>query len=196
MLDGQPIAFQAPALRVLAYHKPVGLIATAQDPQGRPTIFRNLPSIPGLHSVGRLDLNSEGLLLLTNDGDLTLHLTHPRYGHRKRYVVHLEGGPITSTEAASLRRGVALDDGPARADEVNIHPKGCEVVLHEGRNRQVRRMLKAIGRDVLRLIRTEHGGVNLGMLPIGGWRDLTEAEIKALRYAPTQAASKTNRRAT
>jgi len=195
MLDGQPVAADAPETRVLAYHKPVGLIATAHDPQGRPTIFRDLPRIPGLHSVGRLDLNSEGLLLLTNDGDLTLRLTHPRYEHHKRYVVHLEGGPLTPAEAAALRRGVRLEDGPARADDVRPHPQGCEMVLHEGRNRQVRRMIAAVGRSVRRLIRTEHASVQLGDLKPGHWRDLDETETAALRYAPSEAARAAKRRA-
>lgn len=194
-LDDQAVADEAPETRILAYHKPVGVIASAQDPQGRPTIFRDLPRIPGLHSVGRLDLNSEGLLLLTNDGDLTLRLTHPRYGHQKRYVVHLEGGALTPSETATLRRGVKLEDGLARADEIKIHPKGCEVVLHEGRNRQVRRMIGAVGRHVLRLIRTQHAGVALGDLQPGRWRDLNETEKAALRYAPDDTAHAVNWRA-
>jgi 23S rRNA pseudouridine2605 synthase len=134
--------------------------------------------------VGRLDLDSEGLLLLTDDGDLTQRLTHPRFEHRKRYRAWCRGGTLSTDAAGRLRQGVRLEDGAARADRVEPAPGGCVIDVHEGRKRQVRRMLAAVGFEVQRLLRTEVAGIELGDLPEGAWREATPEERRALGYAP------------
>jgi 23S rRNA pseudouridine2605 synthase len=182
-LDGRPIA-RPQVGTVLLLHKPPGVVTTADDPQGRPTVLALVPNLPGLHPVGRLDLDSEGLLLLTDDGDLTQRLTHPRFEHPKRYRVRCREGTLSTDAAERLRRGVRLDDGPARADRVEPAPGGCEIDLHEGRKRQVRRMLAAVGYTVERLLRTEVAGIELGDLAVGAWREATPEERRALGYAP------------
>lgn len=180
-LDGRPVRPEG-AVTVYLLNKPPGVVATAHDPQGRPTVMDLVPSVPGLHTVGRLDLDSEGLLLLTTDGDLTMRLTHPRYGHRKRYRVWCREGAVPDEALARLRSGVELDDGPAAADVARAASGGCVIELHEGRNRQVRRMLRAVGFEVRRLVRTRHGGVSLGNLEPGAWREPTPPEWAALGY--------------
>jgi 23S rRNA pseudouridine2605 synthase len=169
---------------VLVLHKPRGVVSTAHDPRGRPTVMQLVPDLPGLHPVGRLDRDSEGLLLLTDDGELTLRLTHPRYEHRKRYRAWCRGGPPDAEGLARLRRGVELDDGPARADRVRPAAGGVWIDLHEGRNRQVRRMLEAVDRPVERLLRTRVGPIELGDLPPGAWREARPEELRALGYDP------------
>jgi 23S rRNA pseudouridine2605 synthase len=182
-LDGRPVV--APTGRtVLLLHKPAGVVTTADDPQGRPTVTSLVPRRPGLHPVGRLDLDSEGLLLLTDDGDLTLRLTHPRYEHAKRYRVWCAEGTVDGAALRRLRRGVELHDGPARADAADTAPGGCTIELHEGRNRQVRRMLEAVGYTVERLLRTHVAGVELGDLAPGAWREATREELAGLGYDP------------
>ncbi|MBX6365082.1 MAG: rRNA pseudouridine synthase [Gemmatimonadetes bacterium] len=174
------------ARRWIALHKPVGYVTTRKDPEGRPTIYDLLPSeFHGLFYVGRLDYNSEGLVLLTNDGDGAHRLTHPRYGVERVYEVDVEG----QVPAAALRRletGVMLEDGPARAERAIRRP-GAEpgtsrlhVTLREGRKREVRRMLQAIGHPVRRLVRIQYGAVKLGALAPGAWRHLTSNETLAL----------------
>lgn len=182
-LDGRPVV-APPGRSVLLLHKPAGVVTTADDPQGRPTVMRLVPRRPGLHPVGRLDLDSEGLLLLTDDGDLTLRLTHPRYEHVKRYRVWCAEGPVDVGALRRLRRGVELEDGPARADAAHAAPGGCTIELHEGRNRQVRRMLAAVGYTVERLLRTHVSGVGLGDLAPGAWREATPEELARLGYDP------------
>jgi 23S rRNA pseudouridine2605 synthase len=182
-LDGRPVA-RPRVGTVLLLHKPAGVVTTAHDPQGRPTVFSLVPDLPGLHPVGRLDLDSEGLLLLTDDGELTQRLTHPRFEHRKRYRAWCREGTLSATAAARLRRGVRLEDGMARADRIEPAPGGCEIALHEGRKRQVRRMLAAVGYRVERLVRTDVAGIELGGLPVGAWREATPEELRALGYAP------------
>lgn len=183
-LDGRPIGPPSTGT-VLLLHKPAGVVSTADDPHGRPTVMDLVPPLPGLHTVGRLDADSEGLLLLTDDGELTLRLTHPRYGHRKRYRVWCRGGTLDRAALDRLARGVRLDDGRARADRVRPAPGGAWIDLHEGRNRQVRRMLEAVGRPVERLLRTDVGPLRLGDLAPGAWRHATPEERAALGYDPS-----------
>ena len=160
-------------------YKPVGILSSVSDDRGRETVIDLLPKVPGLHPVGRLDLESEGLLLVTNDGALTLQLTHPRYEHEKEYRVWCDA-PLSEREMHALRSGVELDDGSARAFTVQPSPGGCTVVLREGRNREVRRMLAALGFTVTRLMRTRVAHLTLGDLQPGEYRQLTEADLKPL----------------
>ena len=183
-LDGHVVSGAAAPV-VYLFHKPPGVVSTAADPQGRPTVMQMVPRVPGLHTVGRLDRDSEGLLLLTTDGDLTLRLTHPRYEHRKRYRAWCREGTVSGEALAALRRGVELDDGPARADVARTAPGGCVIEIHDGRTRQVRRMLGAVGHEVIRLVRTRHGGIDLGELEPGAWRVPTAAERTVLGYDPS-----------
>lgn len=163
-------------------NKPRGIVTTAKDELGRQTVLTLLPATPGLHPVGRLDRDSEGLLLLTTDGDLTLLLTHPRYRHEKEYRVWCKQGTVTGEALTRLRRGVELDDGPAEALAARPAPGGAVVVLAEGRKRQVRRMLAAVGYDVERLVRTRMGKLELGSLQPGQWRRVDARELSALGY--------------
>jgi len=169
-------------------HKPVGVIVTAHDPQGRPTVFELVGEETGarrLFSVGRLDMDSSGLLLLTDDGDLAQRLAHPRHGLSKEYRVTVSGVP---DEAAlrSLRQGVSLDGRPARALQVEVLQQqgrlsSLRVVVAEGRNRQVRRMLEGVGHPVIDLRREAFGPIRLGRLKVGAWRHLRPAEVAALQ---------------
>lgn len=173
-----------PDLRTYALHKPRGVVTTASDPQGRETVAAYYPEGPRVFPVGRLDRDSEGLLLLTNDGDLANLLTHPRYGVEKEYLAEVEGRP----KPAELRRlveGVALEDGLARA--VSAKPAGesggrgaVRVVMTEGRKREVRRMLASVGLPVRRLVRVRIGPVRLGRLGPGSVRPLEPLEVAAL----------------
>ncbi len=182
-LDGKRV--EVPAGRVvLVLHKPPGVVTTQNDPQGRPTVMDLVPASPGLHPVGRLDRDSEGVLLLTDDGELTLRLTHPRYEHTKRYRAWCAHGTVDGAALARLRHGIELEDGVARADRARPADGGCRIDLHEGRNRQVRRMLEAVGHPVVRLVRTRVGPVELGELEAGAWREATPEELRALGYDP------------
>ncbi len=181
-LDGRELAGAEP--RVLyAVHKPVGVLSTARDTHGRPTVVGLVPSRGlRLYPVGRLDADSSGLILLTNDGELANRLTHPRYEVAKAYRARLAGPPIKDTALATLRAGVQLEDGPtARARVRRIGPHEIELTIHEGRNRQVRRMCEAVGHRVLELRRVGFGPLRLGDLPPGGHRRLTQAEAESLR---------------
>ena len=184
LLDGSRVV-RSRNLLVLVLHKPAGVLSTTHDPHGRQTVMGLVPAAPGLHPVGRLDLDSEGLLLLSDDGELTLRLTHPRYGHGKRYRVWCEGGTIDESTRRRLLHGVELSDGPARAVQVGAAPGGAWIELGEGRKRQVRRMFDAVGRPVTRLLRTRVGPVDLGDLAPGAWREATPEEREALRYDPS-----------
>jgi 23S rRNA pseudouridine2605 synthase len=184
LLDGvavRPVAEH----RTFALHKPPGVLSTAADERGRPTVLGLLPPVPGLHPVGRLDLDSEGLLLLTTDGDLTLRLTHPRFGHAKTYRAWCAGGDVPAEACRALRAGVQLDDGPARALQARPAPGGAVVVLGDGRKRQLRRMLDAVGAPVVRLLRTHVGGLALGDLAPGDYRELTAGDLELLGYTPS-----------
>lgn len=182
-LDGQPLRAKAPAL-VLLLNKPAGVVSSCRDPEGRPTVLDLLPPElaqgQGLHPVGRLDAASRGALLLSNDGALTLRLTHPRYRHRKRYRVWVQGEPTTEA-LARWRAGVPLDGRPSLPVELRRLGQGrgntqLELVLREGRNRQIRRTAELLGHPVLDLQRTAIGAIDLGALPEGRWRRLDPRE--------------------
>ena len=179
-LDGQPVAGRPEAV-TYALYKPRGFVTTAKDERGRPTVLSAMPKVPGLHPVGRLDYDSEGLLLLSTDGELTLTLTHPRYGHEKVYRAWTQGDP---DEAAleRLRQGVELEDGFTAPAGVEWAPGGVYVTIREGKNRQVRRMLHAVGHPVTRLVRVRVGGAWLGDLQPGEFRTLAESELSALLH--------------
>ncbi len=164
-------------------NKPAGVVTTAADPHGRPTVVELVPAAPRVFPVGRLDAATEGLLILTNDGPLAHRLTHPRFGVEKEYVVSVTGQP-TPGAVRALRTGVMLDDGMTAPARVSLRgPSVLRIVIHEGRNRQVRRMCEAVGYPVERLVRTRIGPVSDRRLPPGHWRPLTEAEVRALAVA-------------
>jgi 23S rRNA pseudouridine2605 synthase len=184
-VDGRPVRQARPEW--VALNKPAGHVVTRSDPQGRPTVYDLLPAdLRGLFHVGRLDAPSEGLLLFTNDGDAAHRLLHPRYRVRREYRV-LVAGSLADAAQRALLEGVMLEDGPARAASVRRLSGGpagrtqLRLVLEEGRKREVRRMLRAVGYPVLRLRRTAYGPIRLGRLPAGQWRRLTGAECAALR---------------
>jgi 23S rRNA pseudouridine2605 synthase len=183
-VDGVPIRLGAD-LVYLALHKPAGVLTSVRDARGRPTVAGLVPSEPRLFPVGRLDMDTTGLLLLTNDGEFANHVAHPRYGVAKTYMAEVRG-EVTRGVARRLKEGVSLPDGPARVETVRVRASSkrralVELVVREGRNRLVRRMLEAIGLDVVSLVRTAIGPVRLGRLKPGDWRKLTRAEIQALR---------------
>jgi 23S rRNA pseudouridine2605 synthase len=181
-IDGVPLSVK-PGLVYYLLNKPAGVVSTASDPQGRPTVVGLVPPEPRVFPVGRLDAATEGLLVLTNDGDLAHHLTHPRFGVDKEYVAVVSGSP-SAAELRRLREGVQLDDGPTAPARVALMaPNQVRMVIHEGRNRQVRRMCDAIGHPVERLIRTRIGPLSDRRLPPGQWRPLTPAEVRSLEQA-------------
>ena len=178
-VDGRDVALQP--LAYLLLHKPAGVVTTARDPQGRRTVVELVPSEPRVVPVGRLDAGTTGALLLTNDGPLAHRLAHPRYGVEKVYEASVEGDPGDAA-LRRLRDGVELEDGrtaPARARRLG--PGRVELTIHEGRNRQVRRMLEAVGHPVVRLHRSTYAGLTLEGLEPGAWRELSAAEVAALR---------------
>jgi pseudouridine synthase len=183
-VDGKPLAVSS-GYAYFALHKPRGYVSTARDERGRPTVLHLVPFSRRLFPVGRLDLDSEGLLLLTDDGDLALHLAHPRYGVPKEYHALVEGTP--GPEAlACLRKGVALAEGrtaPARVELVRVDADASwvRIELRQGWKRQVRRMLEAVGHPVRRLVRTRIGSVALADLPAGHTRPLSKREVARLR---------------
>jgi 23S rRNA pseudouridine2605 synthase len=188
-VDGVPVSVRDGLVHYLL-HKPVGVVTTASDPQGRPTVVELVPAEPRVFPVGRLDADSEGLLLLTNDGELTHRLTHPSFGVEKEYLAEVDGEP-SPAEIRRLREGVELEDGmtaPARV--TSVAPNLLRLTVHEGRNRQVRRMCAAVGHPVLRLVRIRIGTVTDRTLRPGEWRTLTAAELRSLEEA---AASDTGR---
>jgi pseudouridine synthase len=178
-LDGRRVARQPLAYVLL--HKPAGVVTTARDPEGRPTVLELVQHGVRVVPVGRLDAATTGALLLTNDGPLAHRLAHPRYGVEKVYVADVEGVP--SDEAVErLAAGVELEDGPTAPARIRrLAPSRLELVLHEGRNRQVRRMCEAVGHPVRRLHRSRYAGLDVSDLKPGASRDLTRAEIDALR---------------
>ena len=164
-------------------NKPAGVVTTARDPQGRPTVVELVPPEPRVFPVGRLDADTEGLLLLTNDGELAHRLTHPSFGVAKEYVAEVKGQPSPGA-VRQLRRGVELDDGmtaPARV--ALVAPSILRLTIHEGRNRQVRRMCETVGHPVVRLVRTRIGPLADRRLAPGQWRSLRPAEVAALAQA-------------
>jgi 23S rRNA pseudouridine2605 synthase len=185
-IDGVPVPVAADLVSYLL-NKPPGVVTTSSDPQGRTTVLDLVPAEPRVFPVGRLDYESEGLLVLTNDGDLTQRLTHPSHGVPKAYLAEVVGVP-TAGELRQLREGVELDDGmtaPARVAIVARRENGAalELVIHEGRNRQVRRMCEAIGHTVTRLVRTRIGPLSDARLAPGEWRVLRPDEVRALYAA-------------
>ncbi|MEB3351215.1 MAG: pseudouridine synthase [Cyanobacteriota bacterium] len=188
--DGR-LLLQPPTRRTLLLHKPMGVLCSCSDPHGRPTVLDLLPSPwrrgQGLHPVGRLDADSRGALLLTNDGDLTLRLTHPRYGHRKTYRVWVTGHP----DAIALQRwrdGLPLDGRPSQPVELQVlghrhDDTHLELVMGEGRHRQIRRTAAALGHPVRDLLRIAIGSVALADLPEGHWRALSPQEWSCLQVS-------------
>lgn len=176
----------------LAVNKPRGLVVTASDPRGRTTLYQGIPGLPkGAVSIGRLDMDSEGLILLTNDGKLAFRLAHPRYEIERVYEVGIEGKADRSL-VESLRQGVQLEDGPAVALRVSLVRQGerrftLRLTLNEGRKREVRRMVEACGFKVCRLRRVKFGVVTLGTLAPGAWRHLRRDEVRGLRRLVQEA---------
>jgi 23S rRNA pseudouridine2605 synthase len=188
--DMHQVAVDGEAIRAsltktyLALHKPRGVLSTMHDPEGRPSLadFIDLRTERLFH-VGRLDKESEGLILLTNDGDLTFRATHPSFGLEKCYIIEFEGALPKGIEK-TLKNGVELEDGMARVlDYKQLSATWLEVTIHEGRYHIIRRLMEAIGVEVLRLVRTKFGPISLGDTPEGRWRDLNDGELISLQTA-------------
>ena len=182
-VDGQRVSAE-PLAHVLLY-KPAGVVTTARDPQGRPTVVGLVPREPHVVPVGRLDVDTTGALLLTNEGKLAHRLAHPRYGVEKVYEAEVEGRPSADALGA-LRSGVELEDGRTAPARARVLRRGSgsallELTLHEGRKHQVKRMCEAVGHPARRLHRSRYAGLDLGGLAPGGWRALTRAEVAGLR---------------
>ena len=181
-VDGSLVAV-APGLVHYLLNKPAGVVTTASDPQGRPTVVELVPEEPRVFPVGRLDADTEGLLILTNDGELAHRLTHPRFGVEKEYVAEVVGAPSPGA-LRRLRQGVELEDGmTAPAKVARVSPSVLRIVIHEGRNRQVRRMCEAVGHPVVRLVRIRIGPIADRRLAPGRWRPLDAEEVRALARA-------------
>jgi len=186
-LDGVPVVIDTEIVHLLL-NKPAGYVTTAHDPQGRPTVIELVPAEPRVVPVGRLDRDTEGLLLMTNDGELAQLLTHPSHGVEKEYYAEVEGAPAPAA-LRRLREGVELDDGPTRPARVNLVQKSgrgtsaLTIVVTEGRKRMVRRMCAVVGHPVVRLVRTRIGPLRDPRLAPGAWRALTASEVRALYAA-------------
>lgn len=178
-----------PGLVYYLLNKPRGVISTSTDPQDRPTVIDLVPSEPRVFSVGRLDLDTEGLLVITNDGDLAHRLTHPSLSVEKAYLVQVEGTPSPAA-IRRLREGVELEDGTTSPAKVSLTPPNLlRLVIHEGRNRQVRRMCAAVGHPVVRLARYRIGPLADPSLAPGQWRHLDPSEVRSLEQAAAAAPS-------
>lgn len=189
-VDGAIISLKVDGVTYLL-NKPKGVVTTAKDTHDRATVIDLVPAEPRVFSVGRLDLDTEGLLLLTNDGPLAHRLTHPSFGIEKEYLVHVRGQPSRAT-IRSLREGIELDDGrTAPAKAAVIAPSLIRITIHEGRNRQIRRMCEAVGHPVVRLARTRIGPLADHKLAPGQWRELTNDELLDLQRAVTQVPDAT-----
>jgi 23S rRNA pseudouridine2605 synthase len=187
-VDGAPVGVR-PGLVHYLLNKPAGVVTTASDPQGRQTVVGLVPSEPRVFPVGRLDADTEGLLLLTNDGELAHRLTHPSFGVDKEYLAEVEGAPSRGA-VRRLREGVELEDGPtapAKVSRVGDHL--LRLTIHEGRNRQVRRMCDAVGHPVRRLVRVRVGPISDRRLAPGEWRQLTQAEVRSLERATASSST-------
>jgi 23S rRNA pseudouridine2605 synthase len=186
-VDGKPVETVSERV-VYAVNKPPGVVSTARDPQRRPTIVSLVPMQLRLYPVGRLDIDSSGLILMTNDGELAYRLTHPKFEVEKTYRVVLARPPVRDRALRSLRAGVQLEDGltaPARVRRVAADT--IEITIHEGRNRQVKRMCEHVGHRVRQLERVQFGPLALGDLKPGAFRRLAEPELQALQQAGTAA---------
>lgn len=197
LVDGRAVDRQA--LRHVLLNKPRGTITTARDPEGRPTVVDLVGGDTRIVPVGRLDRDTTGVLLLTNDGALAHRLAHPRYLVEKTYVADVSGEP-DDDDLRRLAEGIDLEDGPTAPARVRrLGPSRIELVLHEGRNRQVRRMLEAVGHPVVKLRRARYAGLGPGRLRPGDWRELTRDEVRRLRRlvglegGATRAASRSRR---
>jgi 23S rRNA pseudouridine2605 synthase len=189
-VDGRPVALERRHV-VFALNKPAGYVSTAKDPQGRPTVVSLIESRERLYPVGRLDADTTGLLLLTNDGDLAHRLTHPSFAVPRVYRAQVRNPPVREPALRRLREGVMLEDGmTAPATARRLTPDRLELVLHEGRKRQVRRMCEAVGHRVVRLERIAFGPLRLGDLPLGRHRRLNAAEVEALRRSAAKPRSR------
>jgi 23S rRNA pseudouridine2605 synthase len=192
-VDGAPVGVR-PGLVYYLLNKPAGVVTTSSDTHGRQTVTELVPATPRVFAVGRLDVATEGLLLLTNDGELANRIAHPSHGVDKEYLVEVEGGPVSAGGLRRLREGIELDDGltaPATASQPM--PGVLTIAIHEGRNRQVRRMCEAIGHPVRRLVRTRIGPISDRTLPPGSWRELTVEERRALTEAVAGRARRYDR---
>ena len=181
-IDGAPVGVK-PDLVYYLLNKPIDVISTVIDTHDRETVIDYVPESPRVYPVGRLDGDSEGLLLLTNDGELTHRITHPKFGLEKEYLVHVEIGTTDVSDSAiyRLRNGVELEDGKTAPAEVSRMQEGVlRFVIHEGKNRQIRRMCAAVGHPVIRLVRTRIGPIMDKRLRPGQWRNLSHAEVKLL----------------
>jgi 23S rRNA pseudouridine2605 synthase len=186
-LDDRPVQISTHRV-VYAVNKPLGVVSTARDPQGRPTIVSLVPSERRLYPVGRLDIDTTGLILLTDDGDLAHRLTHPSFEVPKTYRALVANAPVRERALSALRRGVELDDGTtAPATVIRTRPDTLEITIHEGRKRQVKRMCEAVGHPVRRLERIRFGPLALGALEPGAHRQLTDSEIEQLASAGSGA---------
>lgn len=195
LVDAQELVVQRPQYFIL--NKPPGILSTSKDPAGRPRVIDLIKTDKRVYNVGRLDQSSEGLILVTNDGDLANHLTHPRYGVEKKYHVEVVGTPDIR-DLKKLEEGVYIAEGLARATRAKILKKaknGCwlEIVLAEGRNREIRRMLAGIGHKVRTLKRVSIGPLKLGDLPLGAHRPLKSSEVKLLKNASSETHKKKRR---
>ncbi len=203
-VDGRPLA-SAESYVYIVLNKPPGYLSTTDDPGGRPTVLDLLTVEERVYPVGRLDVDSEGLLFLTNDGELAHRLTHPRYVHEKEYWVLVDGHP-SERALRRLRRGVETEGEKLQADEVRVLEKPhkrrdpvvdgtwLKVVLHQGSKRQIRRMCAAVGHPVRRLIRVRFGPLHLGRLEPGQWRHLSRSETMVLQTASSEGMSNYERR--
>jgi 23S rRNA pseudouridine2605 synthase len=191
-VDGRLVStVKAPA--VYAVNKPAGVVSTARDPQGRPTVVSLVPAGVRLYPVGRLDIDTTGLILLTNDGELAHRLTHPRFEVPKTYRAVVAQAPVHARALEALRHGVELDDGvTAPADVRQVTADTLELTIHEGRKRQVKRMCEAVGHPVKRLERIRFGALELGDLRPGDYRRLSEGEVEALADAGAAPADATS----
>jgi 23S rRNA pseudouridine2605 synthase len=186
-LDGVPLPVR-PGLVHYLVNKPAGVVSTSEDTHGRPTVVSLVPDDTRVYPVGRLDMDSEGLVIVTNDGELTHRLTHPSFGVPKEYLVEVEGQPSAGA-IRRLREGVDLDDGPTAPARVSVvAPTLLRMVIHEGRNRQVRRMCEAVGHPVVRLVRTRIGPLADPSLGPGSYRPLSFDEVRSLSAAAAPIA--------
>ena len=193
-VDGSPVPPPLPPV-VYALNKPAGVVSTARDPQGRPTVVELVESPARLYPVGRLDIDTTGLILLTNDGPLAHRLTHPRFEVPRTYRATVARGPVREMALRALRAGVELEDGATAPAQVHLlAPDRLELTIHEGRNRQIRRMCEAVGHPVRRLERVAIGGLSLGRLRSGSYRRLSTQEVDALLNAEAVSAGSADRR--